>query len=338
MTTSKIKCVDQVVTDQYAIYLGDSCEVIRAIPGDTIHYSVHSPPFIGLYKFSNYDRDLSNSDGEMFWEHYAFLIKEMLRVTMPGRLASVHCMQLPRNKGRDGFIGIRDFRGEIIRLWQDCGWNFHSEVCINKDPVGAMQRTKSQRLLHKQILKDSAVSGQATADYVVTFHKPGVNPEAISGGFTQWVGDGSVDISREAYDRDVAGFAKDGRKPWPYDAWVSIMCWQRYAAPVWSDIRQHRVLTYQAGRDEKDIAHISPLQLDVIERCIELWSAKGDTVLTPFLGVGSEVYGAIHMGRRGIGIELKPSYFNQAVRNLQKADSGTLEQDMMAPVNVDHDG
>jgi len=321
-----IKAVDQVVNDRYAIYQGDSCELIRAIPGDSIHFGIHSPPFVGLYRFSNYDRDLSNSDGDLFFQHYAYLAQEILRVTKPGRLHSVHCMQLPRNKGRDGYVGMRDFRGEIIRLWQDCGWQLHSEVCIWKDPVVAQQRTKSLRLLHKQIVKDSAMSGQGLADYVVTFCKPGVNDTPVAGGFTQWIGDDSLDISREAYDRQAGEARQEGREPWPYDKWVSILVWQRYASPVWTDINQTRTLQYRGGRDAKDEVHISPLQLDVIERCIDLWSLPGETVLTPFLGIGSEVYSAVKMGRRGIGFELKPSYYAQSVRNIAKIDADMLAE------------
>lgn len=320
-----VNAVEQVVTDKYAIYHGDACELIRSIPDESIHFGVHSPPFIGLYKFSNYERDLSNSDGDAFFEHYAFIVREMLRVTLPGRLHSVHVMQLPRNKGRDGFVGMRDFRGEVIRLWQDCGWQFHSEVCINKNPVIAQQRTKSIRLLHKQIVKDSAMSGQGLADYVVTFRKPGDNPEPISGVFKRWIGDASLDISREAYAAEVAKFRADGREPWPYEKWISILVWQRYAAPVWNDINQTRTLQYRGAREAADEAHISPLQLDVIERCIDLWSAEGDTVLTPFLGIGSEVFCAVRMGRRGIGFELKPSYFRQAVKNLRAVDEPESE-------------
>lgn len=308
-----INAVDQVVTDEYAIYQGDSCEVIRAIPGDSIGFGIHSPPFEGLYKFSNYDRDISNNDGPQFWEHYAFLISELLRVTKPGRLHSVHVMQLPTSKIRHGHIGMRDFRGEVIRAYEDAGWIFHSEVCIWKDPVVAQQRTKSIRLLHKQIVKDSCISGQGLADYVVTFRKPGDNAEPVSGCFDEWHGEGD--------GPDPAKFTTptDGRN------WYSIEVWQRYASPVWTDINQTRTLQYRGGRDEKDEQHISPLQLDVIERCIDLWSNPGDSVLTPFLGIGSEVYSAVKMGRKGIGIELKPSYFSQAVKNiaaLQRESAG----------------
>jgi hypothetical protein len=335
----EIKCVNQVIRQDSAIFEGDACELIRAIPGDSIHFGIHSPPFIGLYKFSNFDRDISNSENDDFWCHYQFLISELLRVTKPGRLHSVHCMQLPRSKTRDGFIGVRDFRGEIIRAYEDAGWIYHSEVCIWKDPVVAQQRTKSLRLLHKQIVKDSSMSGQGLADYLVTFRKHGDNAEPISGPFTQWIGaeppedqswqrgnvsDG-IDISREAYERHAAETRADGRQPWPFDQWVSVLVWQRYASPVWMDINQTRTLQYRGGRDEKDEQHISPLQLDVIERAIELWSNPGDTVLTPFLGIGSEVYCAVKMGRRGIGFELKPSYFRQAVKNLEAGEKAALD-------------
>ncbi len=315
-----ICAVDQVITDQYAIYQGDSCEIIRALPGDSVGFGIHSPPFEGLYKFSNYDRDISNNDRPQFWEHYAFLIQELLRVTKPGRLHSVHVMQLPMSKIRHGHIGMRDFRGEVIRAYEDAGWIFHSEVCIWKDPVVAQQRTKSIRLLHKQIVKDSSMSGQGLADYVVTFRKPGDNPDPIAGCFDAYYGEG------DGPDRGKYTTSTDGRN------WYSIEVWQRYASPVWTDINQTRTLQYRGGRDEKDEQHISPLQLDVIERCIQLWSNPGDTVLTPFLGIGSEVYCAARMGRLGVGIELKPSYFRQAVKNLatMRSEAGDMFAEVAA--------
>jgi DNA modification methylase len=311
-------CRNQVVTSDYAIYEGDSCEIIRAIPDNSIHFGIHSPPFEGLYKFSNDPRDISNNEGDGFWRHYSFLISELLRVTKPGRLHSVHCMQLPTSKTRDGFIGMRDFRGEIIRAYQDAGWIFHSEVCIWKDPVVAQQRTKSLRLLHKQIEKDSAMSGQGLADYIVTFRKNGDNEEPISGRFDKYVGEGNEPASIESR---LGQKSKDDA-----EKWFSIEVWQRYASPVWMDISQTRTLQYRGGRDENDELHISPLQLDVIERCLELWSNPGDIVFTPFLGIGSEVYGAVEAGRKSIGIELKPSYFAQAVKNLEglKSKTGNL--------------
>lgn len=308
MSALDIHAVDQVVTDRYAIYQGDCCELIAAIPDNSIHFGIHSPPFEGLYKFSNFDRDISNNEGEAFWEHYRFLIAELLRVAMPGRLHSVHVMQLPTSKIRNGFIGMRDFRGEVIRAYEDAGWIFHSEVCIWKDPVVAQQRTKSIRLLHKQIVKDSALSGQGLADFIVTFRKPGDNPDPVGGCFDMYIGEG------EGPDPSKFTTATDGRN------WYSIEVWQRYASPVWMDIRQTRTLQYRAGRDEKDELHISPLQLDVIERCIDLWTNPGETVLTPFLGIGSEVYSAVKMGRLGVGMELKPSYFAQARANIDELD------------------
>lgn len=319
-----IKALDQVIAHDYAIYHGDSCELIRAVPDNSIDYGIHSPPFEGLYKFTNSPRDISNNEGGMFWEHYAFLIREMLRVTKPGRLHSVHVMQLPATKVREGFIGMRDFRGDVVRAYEAAGWITHSEVCIWKDPVVAQQRTKSIRLLHKQLCKDSALSGQGMADYILTFRKPGENEDAIAGELRYYVGD-SLDVSRAAYDRQAAETRAQGREPWPYRTWVSIMTWQRYASPVWMDIRQTRTLQYRSARDEKDEQHISPLQLDVIERCIELWSNPRETVLTPFMGIGSEVYCAVQANRKGIGFELKASYWRQAVLNMQR-----LEDEMLA--------
>jgi len=303
-----IGAIEQIITDDYAIYQGDACELIRAVPTDSIHFGVHSPPFEGLYKVSNSERDISNNEGASFWTHYGFLISELYRVTMPGRLHSVHCMQLPTSKIRHGHIGMRDFRGDVIRAYEAAGWFFHSEVCIWKDPVVAQQRTKSIRLLHKQVVKDSTISAQGLADYIVTFRKPGDNPEPVAGCFDQYVGPSTNEPDRSKYTSHM-----DGRN------WYSIEVWQRYASPVWMDIDQTRTLQYRNARDERDEVHISPLQLDVIERCIDLWSNPGDVVLTPFLGIGSEVYGAVEMGRKGIGFELKASYFRQAVKNLAEA-------------------
>lgn len=311
----EINCLDQVVNDKYAIYNADCFEAIRAVPSESVDFGVHSPPFSGLYKFSNSDRDLSNSEGDQFYEHYAFLIQELLRVTKPGRLHSVHVMQLPMTKIRDGAIGMRDFRGEVIRAYEDAGWIFHSEVCIWKDPVVAQQRTKSIRLLHAQIVKDSSISGQGLADYVVTFRKPGDNQVPISEGFDRYIGEPTDEPDRSKYTMPM-----DNRN------WYSIEIWQRYASPVWMDIRQTRTLQYRGAREEQDEQHISPLQLDVIERCIDLWSNPGDVVLTPFLGIGSEVYSAVEMGRFGIGFELKTSYFNQAVKNIAVLDNNVQEK------------
>ena len=328
MNTPAIHAVDQLVTPDFAIYQGDACELLGALPPESVHYGIHSPPFEGLYKFSNFDRDLSNREGEAFWQHYAFVIRELYRLTKPGRLHSVHVMQLATSKIRFGHIGMRDFRGEVVRAYEAEGWLLHSEVCVWKDPVAAQARTKSIRLLHKQVMKDSTLSGQGLADYVLSFRKPGENPEAVGGMFEAFVGE-ELDLSRAAYERDIAQRRAEMAKPeqyraWPYEQWVSILIWQRYASPVWMDIRQTRTLqnrrwnpAAQDERDQNDEQHISPLQLDVIERCLDLWSLPGETVLTPFLGIGSEVWAAVNMGRRGVGFELKPSYFDQAARNLR---------------------
>jgi DNA modification methylase len=309
------KVINQKVTEEYAIYEGDSCEIMPQLPDGSIGLSIHSPPFEGLYKFSNSDRDVSNSNGEDFYKHYGFIVEELHRITKDGRIAAVHCMQLPTSITRDGFIGMRDFRGEIIRLFQSKGWIFHSEVCIWKDPVIAQQRTKSIRLLHKQVDKDSTISGQCLADYMVMFRKKGKNEEPVrredkdfNGRFEYYIGEGNAP---EPLENRLKRQSREEA-----ERWYSIEVWQRYASPVWMDINQTRTLQYRGAKDEKDEQHISPLQLDVIERCVHLWSNPNDIVFTPFMGIGSEVYGAVELGRKGIGIELKPTYYSQAVKNL----------------------
>jgi DNA modification methylase len=303
---------------------GDSCEALREIADDSIHYSHHSPPFDSLYTFSDDPRDLSNcGDDETFWQHYSFVISELFRVTMPGRLASIHCMQLPTSKLRDGFIGLRDFRGDIIRAFQRAGFIYHSEVCIRKDPVSAMQRSKSIGLLHKQVLKDSALSRQAVADYIVTMRKPGDNPEPVSGPFDRYYGTGN--LAAEDPGGPVAHVAGS----------YSVAVWQRYAEPVWMDIAQGDTLSRNDAREEEDERHIAPLQLTVIRRCFQIWTNPGDVVLDPFAGIGSAGYVAIEMDRRFVGIELKESYFRQAINNLRVAErsrlTGTLFELMERP-------
>lgn len=288
-------------SENFTAMLGDSCERIKEIPDNSLHYSVFSPPFASLYTYSNSDRDMGNckSNGE-FMDHFRYLVSEMHRVMMPGRLVSFHCMNLPTSKARDGVIGIRDFRGELIRMFEECGFIYHSEVVIWKNPVTAMQRTKALGLLHKQICKDSAMSRQGIPDYVVTMRKRGENPEPCDGPLTEFVG-----------DQDT--FENTGN--------MSIDIWQRYASPVWMDINPTNTLQYRSAREHNDERHICPLQLDVIERCIQLWSNPGDTVYSPFMGIGSEGYCALKMGRKFIGCELKESYYNQAVKNLEIASS-----------------
>ena len=300
-----MKVLNQKIREEYAVYNGDSTEVIKGIPDNSIHYSVFSPPFDSLYTYSNSDRDMGNSAKGEFAVHFKFLVEELHRVIMPGRLVSFHCMNLPTSKQRDGFIGIRDFRGELIKLFESVGFVFHSEVCIWKDPVVAQQRTKALGLLHKTIVKDSAMSRQGIPDYLVTMRKLGDNPEPVSGGFEYYNG---TDTFSEKFDED-SGRLNRG----------SIMTWQRYASPVWMDIKPSCTLQHRSVRENDDERHICPLQLDVIERCLQLWSNEGDTVLTPFLGIGSEAYQSLKMGRKAIGIELKKSYYNQAEKNCDMA-------------------
>lgn len=285
----------------YAIYNGDSCEVLEGIPSNSIHYSIFSPPFESLYTYSNDERDLGNcKTRDEFYEQFTFIVKQLYRVIMPGRLVSLHCMNLPTSKEKDGVIGLRDFRGELIRLFQSIGFIYHSEVCIYKSPVQAMQRTKALGLLHKQLKKDSCMSRMGLPDYVVTMRKPGENPEKVS-------------HTNETY---------------PVSKWqeVASPIWDEYASPVWWDINQSATLNREAAREEKDERHVCPLQLPVIERCVELWSNPGDIVLDPFDGIGSTGYQALLMGRRHIGIELKESYYNLACENLKQAELGNASQ------------
>lgn len=287
----------------WEIRLGDCVENIRSVPDASIGFSVFSPPFASLYTYSNSPRDMGNCRTHSeFYTHFRFLVDELMRVTMPGRLVSFHCMNLPTSKARDGYIGISDFRGDLIRIFQDAGWIYHSEVVIWKDPVTAMQRTKALGLLHKTIVKDSAMSRQGIPDYLVTMRKPGDNPVPVAGGFTEFVGE-------------------DGPRPGADKTRTSIDIWQRYASPVWMDINPSRTLQKESAREDKDERHICPLQLDVIERALQLWSMPGDTVLSPFTGIGSEGYCAVKMGRKFVGFELKESYYKQACLNLASAES-----------------
>lgn len=283
--------LNQVVTNKYSIYNGDSCEVLRNIPDNSIHYTLFSPPFSSLYTYSNSDRDMGNCKGdEEFANHFKFLAKELYRVTMPGRLLSFHCMDLPMMKERDGVIGLKDFPSILRQIFQDEGFIYHSKVTIWKNPVTEMQRTKALGLLHKQIRKDSTMCRQGIPDYIVTMRKPGDNPERVS-------------HTPENFSVDV---------------------WQKYASPVWMDIKQSFTLQKKSARAEKDEKHICPLQLDVIQRCIELWTNPNDIVLDPFMGIGSVPYVGIALGRRGLGIELKDSYYQQAKINLANAANGDV--------------
>ncbi len=306
----------------YIAYNADCIEVARELEADSVGFIVYSPPFESLYTYSNDERDMGNcSSSAEFFQHFDFLIKEMYRVLQPGRLMAVHCMNLPSSKQNHGFIGIRDFRGDLIRAFQSEGFIYHSEVCIWKDPVVAMQRTKALGLLHKTIKKDSSMSRQGIADYMIVMRKPGENEKPISGELDYFVG-----LNPPSGFRPID--YSDGSTKWVVDsdAATNIDTWQRYASPVWMDINQTRTLQYQNARADDDERHIAPLQLDVIERSMQLWSAEGDVVFSPFMGIGSEGYVALQMGRKFIGAELKESYFALAKRNLDEAENVKQEE------------
>lgn len=292
------KLNNQVIAENYAIYHGDCIDVVAGLDSDSIHYTIFSPPFASLYTYSDSDRDMGNciSHSE-FFTHFNFLIESLFRVTKPGRLVSFHCMNLPTSKTKNGYIGIVDFRGQLIRAFQEQGFIYCSEACIWKDPVIAMQRTKALGLLHKQVVKDSCMSRQGIPDYLVTMRKPGENPERVAGELAYFAGEKET-------------FKQTGR--------LSIDIWQRYASPIWTDINPSNTLQYRSARDHADERHICPLQLDVIERGIQLWSNPGDVVLSPFMGIASEGHVAIKTGRKFIGVELKDSYYRQSAKNLEK--------------------
>lgn len=281
----------------WTCHLGDCVDVVTGMDSESIDYTVFSPPFASLYTYSASDRDMGNCRTHSeFYGQFKFLVDQLLRVTKQGRLLSFHCMNLPTSKERDGYIGISDFRGLLIRMFQESGWIYHSEVCIWKDPVTAMQRTKALGLLHKTIRKDSSMSRQGIADYLVTMRKPGQNPEPI------------------AHTHE--------------DFPVSL--WQRYASPIWTDINASDTLQRESAREDKDERHICPLQLEVIRRALKLWSNPNDLVLSPFAGIGSEGYVALQEGRRFVGAELKPSYWKQACANLREAAQPAAQQVMFA--------
>ena len=289
--------VEVMETDEYKVTLDDCVNVARSMADNSVDYSVFSPPFASLYTYSNSDRDMGNcASYSEFYEHFKYLVAELYRVTKPGRLLSFHCMNLQTSKFRDGVIGLHDFRGELIRMFVELGWIYHSEVCIWKDPVTAMQRTKALGLLHKTIRKDSSMSRQGIPDYLVTVRKPGENVEPIA-------------HTHESFP---------------------VSLWQRYASPVWFDVNPTRTLQFRTARDNDDERHICPLQLDVIERAMELWSNPGDVVFSPFTGIGSEGYVALQMGRKFVGAELKKSYFDLACRNLHDASKNKPQSDLFA--------
>ena len=286
-----MKCIDSTIEGNWALYNGDCVEVLQGLPEASVDYSIFSPPFASLYTYSNSPRDMGNCrNTDEFFDHFAHLVRELRRVIKPGHNVSFHCMQLPTSKVRDGVIGLRDFRGDLIRAFELEGFIYASEVCIWKDPVTAMQRTKALGLLHKTIRTNATMSRQGIADYLVTMRAPGEVIDKVDHG---------TDI--------------------PVDEW------QKLASPVWMDINPNETLQYRSAREHDDERHICPLQLEVIRRGVRLWTKPGQVVLSPFAGIGSEVFIAAELGRRGVGVELKTSYYEQAVRNLRAAaDQGSL--------------
>lgn len=284
--------IDQSIGEGYALYNGDCCDVLSGLPSDSVHYSIFSPPFASLYTYSNSPRDLGNCrSSDEFFEHFRYVIEQLFRVIQPGRNVSFHCMLYPTTKERDGYIGLMDFRGDLIRAFQGKGFIFHSETVIWKDPVTQMQRTKALGLLHKSVRENASMCRQGIPDYLITMRKPG----------------------------DVVERVKHTTEDYP------VSEWQRVASPVWMDINPNETLQYMSAREHDDERHICPLQLEVIRRGVKLWTNPGDIVLSPFAGIGSEGYVSLQMGRKFIGVELKQSYYQMAAKNLQTAMSGTAD-------------
>lgn len=287
-----VECLNSAAGKEWAAYHGDCCAVLPQLPDASVGFSVYSPPFGNLFVYSDSVADMGNcADDAEFGAHYGFMVREKFRVTMPGRLSAVHCSDLPMTKWRDGQIGIKDFSGQIIRIHEDAGWVLHSRITIWKCPVVEMTRTKALGLLYKQLLKDSGRSRAGMPDYLLVFRKPGDNPSPI--------------IHR----------AED----------FPVEQWQEWASPVWMTVNQTNVLNVAAARSEHDERHLCPLQLDVIERAIHLWSNPGDVVLSPFMGIGSEGVMALKARRKFVGIELKDSYFRQACRHLDSAERNAMD-------------
>lgn len=308
--------IAQTMTDDYAIYNGDSCEVLPTLPSESVHMALYSPPFATenggcLYNYSSSVRDLSNARTySEFFEHYEFIVEQIARVLLPGRIAAVHCMDVPT--GGANICGYSDFPGDIIRLHRKHGFEYLPRICIWKEPLEVRNRTMSKALAHRQIVEDSTKTNVAAADYLIPFRKRGENPIPVTHpvGLLGYAGSREMPNDLKAL-RGYTGKQTENR----FSHWI----WRQYASCFWDDIRLDRVLPYEESRGEKDERHQHPLQLDVIERACELWTNPGEKVLTPFMGVGSEVAGPVTLGRRGIGIELKPEFYSQAVKNCRKA-------------------
>lgn len=311
--------IDQEITDRYAIYNSDCVEVMQQLPDACVHLSVYSPPFGGLYCYSSSDRDLSNcADYDEFFAQYAFCVRELARITMPGRISAVHCMDIPRsNSGTDSLI---DLAGDIIRLHEREGWYFTGRRMIWKEPLAVRLRTMQKNLAHASLVADSIDCGVASGDQLLTFRRAGANPVPVAHptGMLEYAGERMPPADVMKY-RGWTGKQTENR----FSHWI----WRQYADCMWDDVRMNHVLPFEEARDSEDEKHVHPLQLDVIDRCVQLFSNPGETVFTPFMGVGSEVYSPVMLGRRGIGAELKPSYYRQAVKNCRAAAHGVRFDD-----------
>jgi len=300
--------IEQEITDNYAIYLGDCMEVMPGLKKNSVHLSIYSPPFGGLYHYSSSERDLSNCKNyEQFFEHYSYVVQEIFRLTVPGRMTAVHCADVP--SGNSGTDYLKDFPGDIIRLHSQIGFEYIARYHVWKEPLGVRNRTMAKNLAHKSIVDDSSRCSVASADYLLVFRKKGANPIPIAHphGLMEYAGERQIPVELLKY-KGWNGNQIENR----YSHWI----WRQYASAFWDDVRISNVLPFKEAKDDQDEKHVHPLQLDVIDRCLTLWSNPGEVVLTPFMGVGSEVYCAIKQGRKGVGIELKPSYYNQAKKNI----------------------
>ena len=314
---------DQVITNDYALYCGDSVEIMKNLKPESVHLSIYSPPFYSLYIYSSSERDLSNCSGyDQFFEHYEYVIKGIYELTLPGRMSAVHCMDVP--SGNSGKDYLMDFPGDIIRLHKKLGFEYVARYHVWKEPLGVRNRTMAKNLAHQTIVNDSSFCTCASADYLLIFRKKGENPIPIThpNGLLEYAGSRKIPNDIMPY-KGWAGKQIENR----YSHWI----WRQYASAFWDDVRLGRVLPYKEAKEEEDEKHVHPLQLDVIERAIVLWSNPGEIVFTPFMGVGSEVYGSVINNRKGVGIELKPTYYNQSVKNVQSAfDQIETQQSLFA--------
>lgn len=318
----------QYVRDGFALYNGDCVEGMRDMPDGTIHLSVYSPPFGGLYQYSSDDRDLSNCrDYAEFLTQYEFVVREIHRVTMPGRMTAVHCQDVPT--GNTGLDHLIDFPGDVIRLHERAGWKYVARYHVWKEPLAVRNRTMTKSLAHMSVVSDSTRCSAAGADYLLIFRRSGKNtvPVAHPEGLMEYAGARTIPHDIMTY-RGWTGSQLENK----YSHWI----WRQYASAFWDDVRTNRVLPFKAGREDEDERHVHPLQLDIIDRCLVLWSNQGENVLTPFMGVGSEVYSAVRNGRRGVGIELKESYYRQAIKNVEAAATDAHVQEALI-VSDDHE-